>query len=176
MVNWTASHKIGRKIIAAGRFLAIISTASGIIYGVFAFEQERESRERERISAAWKTISDPQAANSNLGLSVALVQLNSRDIDLSRVHLPGAYLSKVRLPRARLESAVLNGARLDESILCDANLSQADLRDATLRGADMRGAQLDGANLSGANLRSTNLGAVAGKNFPGSRSHKLAWC
>ena len=164
IVRRSAVEKIGRTVLAAGSFLAVISTASGIIYGVFAFERERESREHERISAAWKTISDPQAESTNLGLNEALEQLNSRSIDLSRVRLPKAYLSKVRLPRAMMEGAVMNGERLDESILCDARLSQADLRGSTLNGADLRGAQLDGADLSGANLRGTNFSPLRAKN------------
>jgi uncharacterized protein YjbI with pentapeptide repeats len=164
MSSWSSLEKIGRAVLATGSFLAVISTASGIIYGVFAFEREREGRERERISAAWKTISDYQAANTNLGLNEALEQLNSRAIDLSLIHLPGAYLSGARLPRAKMDGAILNAARLDEGVLCDARLSQVDLHDATLNGADLSGAQLNGANLSGAKLRGTNFGPSHAKS------------
>jgi uncharacterized protein YjbI with pentapeptide repeats len=145
-------------IKSVGEFLAVISTATGIIYGVIAFDKERGDRERERISRAWSLVSDTKVpGQGNLGLNEALQILNHRGIDLGRVHLPKTYLSKVNLSRAILDSADLQEANLEHAMLCGASLSQALLRRANLSAADARGAVLDGADLAVANLRNTDF-------------------
>jgi uncharacterized protein YjbI with pentapeptide repeats len=158
--KWTKG--LGTRVLHTGQFLAVISTATGIVYGVLAFERERNDREQERISRAWNLVSDIKArGQGNLGLNEALQALNRRNIDLGRIQLKDTYLSKINLPRAILDHADLEGARLEQANLCGAQLSQAKLKDANLRATDLRGAKLEGANLIGANLRGVDFSPLA---------------
>ena len=164
-LTWIRS--LAGNILQAGAYLAVISTAFGIVYGVVAFERERGDRERERISRAWSLISDVKIQDQgNLGLSEALEALNGRSIDLSRVRLSKTYLSKVNLAHALLDGANLSDAWLEQSKLCGAHLAQSDLSRANLRAADMRGSELPGASLIGANLRNANLAPLARTDGP----------
>jgi hypothetical protein len=163
--TWIRS--LAENVLKAGAFLAVISTASGIIYGVVAFERERGDRERERISRAWSLISDVKSQDQgNLGLSEALQALNQRQIDLSRVRLSKTYLSKVNLAHAILAGANLSDAQLEEANLCGARLIQSDLSHTNLRAADLRGSELAGASLIGANLRYANLVPLVRTDVP----------
>ena len=152
-----------------------------------ARQEDREAREEDRINRAWTliaaaprdedrtssfwTLFDTAADDStpdeddryNIGLREALETLATRDIDLSEIYLPDAYLREVSLP-----GAVLTGANLSDANLASANLSgavlvAADLSDAVLWEANLSGALLVDADLSGANLWSADLsGAVLG--------------
>src|SRR4051794_24804502 len=94
--QWQWIRKTASSILAVGQYLAVVSTATGIAYGVMAYERETSKREQERISAAWSLIADTKSrGQGNLGLNEALQSLNDRGVDLSRIQLPNAYLAKV---------------------------------------------------------------------------------
>lgn len=72
-------------------------------------------------------------------------------LDLSWVHLTGAYLAKFGETGTR-------GANLRRAYLWFAVLDEADLRNADLSGARLQGASLREAMVSGANFADANLG------------------
>jgi uncharacterized protein YjbI with pentapeptide repeats len=92
-----------------------------------------KNRDEDRINHAWNLVATGKAEGTgNVGLADALQTLHQREIDLSHVKLPGAYLRQVRLPSARLTAA---------------DLSRSDLSKANLKEADLAGTNLAGANL-----------------------------
>jgi uncharacterized protein YjbI with pentapeptide repeats len=160
--------------------IAVAAILTGIIAAIltaFQFQMELENREEDRVNRAWSLIAAAKQVQGNVGLIEALETLNARQIDMSRLELPGAYLSGVQLEsgflinanlagadlsHAKLSSVALVGAELAGANLAGANLWGADLPGADLSGAnlfiaDLSGADLTGANLIGANLRSANL-------------------
>jgi uncharacterized protein YjbI with pentapeptide repeats len=105
-------------------------------------------------------------------VDAALLGLDLRRVDLSKVNLQGANLFDAdlrgatlnvaslqsgTLDYAKLQGATLHGASLYGASLEGAHLQGADLRDAKLQGANLEGAHLQGANLSNADLRGAFL-------------------
>src|SRR5712691_1913931 len=90
------------------------------------------------------------------------IQLNFRDVDLSRAVLRGANLSGVdlesanlklaHLSEANLSGAKLHSANFQRAFLIGTNLSQAILHEANLKSALLWNAKLNGADLNGADL------------------------
>ena len=90
------------------------------------------------------------------------LNLNLKNIDLSRSNLSkadlrSADLSGTNLKEADLFGADLRKATLSKADLFRADLSRADLRKATLSGTNLREASLRSTNLREANLREANL-------------------
>ncbi len=77
--------------------------------------------------------------------------------DLRKATLSKADLFRADLSRADLRKATLSGTNLREASLRSTNLREANLREANLSGANLREANLREANLSGANLESAIL-------------------
>lgn len=80
-----------------------------------------------------------------------------KNVDLSRVHLEGAWLREAHLEgailtNAHLEGANLSKAHLEGAILIGAHLEEAQLSRAHLQGATFLSAHLEGANFYGAHL------------------------
>ena len=81
-----------------------------------------------------------------------VVDIDLRNLDLSRIALNEADLSEGHLEGANLEGSYLKGTNLERT-----HLERGNLLSAHLEGADLVGTHLEGADLTGANLKETAL-------------------
>ncbi|UEM08140.1 pentapeptide repeat-containing protein (plasmid) [Skermanella rosea] len=158
---------------ATVRFLAEFIAGVAIVIALIGFWMDLQSREEDRINRAWSLVAAAKEVEGNVGLIEALETLHAREIDMSQLQVPKAYLFRVKLAGADLSGANLSGATLSDADLSEAelrgkakllgtnlsgaNLSAANLSEADLLGANLSGAKLGGANLSGAILLAAKL-------------------
>lgn len=103
-----------------------------------------------------------RAAQRMSGSSLQLSDLHLEGAYLSGAHLEGAYLSGAHLEgailqHAHLESGMLSQAHLEGAALSQAHLEGADLQDAHLNGTVLSKSHLEAANLAGAHLQGAIL-------------------
>jgi uncharacterized protein YjbI with pentapeptide repeats len=103
------------------------------------------------IQAALTVIGRRKATGFRRAVGLGL-EVETDNLDLSRAHIPRAYLGQGYLRDAYLLETNLEGA-----ILVQANLGNARLMGANLSGAFLIGARLNDADLTGAHLTSAHL-------------------
>ncbi|SIS75048.1 pentapeptide repeat-containing protein [Phaeovulum vinaykumarii] len=156
-----------------------MATFVSIIFGVWVYKEERQTRREEAINWAWSILTTPATGNS--GKRAALEYLagqgvSLRGIDLSCARMGGGWDAKAMSCRApvdltglRLRGPNGEGVDLRLSRLDGVDLTGADLEDAQMGGARLAGATRSGARLDGADLRAAalSLGKLRGADLAG---------
>ncbi|MBZ4021898.1 hypothetical protein CKO11_05420 [Rhodobacter sp. TJ_12] len=174
--------------------IVLMGTLVSIGLGLWAFGEERSTRQAEALSRAWEVVTTPVPGNSGKRSALeylAAQGLTLRGIDLSCARMGGNWHetelycqnpvdleglaprapkgAQVDLRMAHLEGAALSGADFAGANLSYAHLVAASLDGANLRGTTLFGAQLDKASLYEVDLRGATLGLsqIRGANLQG---------
>ena len=129
ILHWSPTVRLTAEGIAG---LALLIGIGAAVLAAFQFRLELENREEDRVNRAWSLVAAAKEVEGNVGLIEALETLNSREIDLSSLQAPKAYLRGISLPGVQLSEANLSGADLSEADLSGASLSGANLSEAKL--------------------------------------------
>jgi len=174
--------------------LVLMATFVSIIFGVWVYREERQTRREEAINRAWSLLTTPATGNSGKraaleylagqGVSLRGIDLSCArmgggwdaealscraPVDLTGLRLRGPNGEGVDLRLSRLDGVDLTGADLEDAQMGGAGLAGATLSGARLRGAQMIGVQAPGARLDGADLRAAvlSLGKLRGADLDG---------
>jgi len=140
-----------------------------IVAAVILYFKSAPDRKARKHYEAWSIIDNAAAAKVATSYArfqalqdlhqdgVPLRGLEAAGANLSRIHLPEAFLMESNLRGADLREAYLPRANLSKASLQGANLEKANLKGVDLQGADLQGANLIHADLTGADLRGANL-------------------
>ncbi|PTV97722.1 pentapeptide repeat protein [Rhodobacter aestuarii] len=180
------AHMAGGREITNGwawfERVVLMATLVSVIFGIWAWKEEHDTRREEAINRAWSILTAPATGNSGKrealeylaaqGVSLRGIDLScekmgggwdeaqkacDNPVDLMRLTPKAPEGERVDLYRAHLQGAKLLLAHLAGGNLGEAHLEGADLRVAHLEGAGLFEAHLEAARLGGAYLQKASL-------------------